>query len=235
MNSEMSLAQLFAERGTLLLDFDGPVCSIFANHPAPQVADALRKFLDSDGVELPSALRAERDPLELLRWTGTLGRAELVRRVEARLRAEEVSASKTAEPTPYAHEVIIAALQAGESVAIVSNNSAEAISAFLSRQGLEQYNIAVFGREFGQPDRMKPNPAPIFRAVKSLDTSVDDCVLVGDSLADIHAANAAEIPVIGYANRQAKEGAFRTAKADVIVTSMAEIADALTELASRRE
>ena len=77
---------------------------------------------------------------------------------------------------------------------------------------------------------MKPNPEPILRAAKSFGSSPADCVLVGDSLADIHAAHAAGLPVIGYANRAKKIDLLAEAGVDVIVTTMADIARALIEL-----
>jgi beta-phosphoglucomutase-like phosphatase (HAD superfamily) len=172
----------------------------------------------------------ERDPLEVLRWTATLGRPDVVRLVETKLCAEEFAASQTATPTPHGREVIIGAFEAGKPAAIVSNNSAGAINSYVSRQRLGKYAMPIAGRAFGQPELMKPNPEPILRAVKALSASPSDCVLIGDSLADIHGARAAGVPVIGYANRPEKVGAFTKAGADVIVTKMADIASALIEM-----
>lgn len=230
MNQSAGLVQLLAERSSILLDFDGPVCSIFANWPAPGVAEALRDVVRGEGIELASSLHAERDPLEVLRWTATLGRPDVVRLVETKLCAEEFTASKTAVPTRHGREVIVAAFEAGKPVAIVSNNSAGAINSYVSRQRLGKYAISVSGRAFGQPELMKPNPEPILRAAKSLKTAPADCVLIGDSLADIRGAHAAGLPVIGYANRDEKVSSFVEAGADVIVTRMADIACALIEM-----
>lgn len=230
MSQPAGLLQLLAERSSILLDFDGPVCSIFANWPAPQVAETLRDVLRGEGVELTPSLQGEHDPLEVLRWTATLGRPNIVRHVETKLCAEEFAASRTASPTPYGREVIVGAFEAGKPMAIVSNNSAGAINSYVSRQRLGKYATFVAGRAFGQPDLMKPNPEPILRAAKSLNTAPADCVLIGDSLADIHGAHAAGLPVIGYANRDEKIDQFEQAGADVIVTKMADIACALIEM-----
>lgn len=230
MSQLPGLDQLLAERSSILLDFDGPVCSIFANRPAPGVAENLRDVVRAEGVEVASALHDERDPLEVLRWTATLGRPDVVRLVETKLCAEEFAASQTAVPTPCGREVIVGAFEAGKPTAIVSNNSAGAINSYIGRQRLGKYAMSIAGRVFSQPDLMKPNPEPILRAVKSLNTSPDDCVLIGDSLADIHGAHAAGLPVIGYANRPGKVGLFTEAGADAIVTKMAEIACVLIEM-----
>jgi hypothetical protein len=54
----------------LLLDFDGPICSIFAGYPAPRVAAELVALLDVEGVAVPPEVRGEGDPLAVLRWVG---------------------------------------------------------------------------------------------------------------------------------------------------------------------
>lgn len=230
MSQPADLVQFLAERGSILLDFDGPVCSIFAHHPAPQVAESLRTVARESGAEIPPELVSEPDPLEVLRWTARLGRPDVVRLVETKLCAEEYTASKSATPTPYGRETIIGAYEAGKPVAIVSNNSAGAITSYVNSQRLGAIASHVNGRTFARPDLMKPNPEPILRAAKSVDSSPADCVLIGDSLADIHGAQAAGLAVIGYANRPEKSDLFADAGADFIVNTMADVARALIEL-----
>jgi phosphoglycolate phosphatase-like HAD superfamily hydrolase len=53
-------------------------------------------------------------------------------------------------------------------------------------------------------------------------------VLVGDSLTVIEAAHAAGVAAIGYANKTWKVDAF--ASADIVVTSMSEITQALSPM-----
>jgi hypothetical protein len=57
----------------LLLDFDGPICSIFAGTPAPAIAEQLRRKLQAAGITLPPDAEAEDDPLEVFRATARLG------------------------------------------------------------------------------------------------------------------------------------------------------------------
>jgi hypothetical protein len=49
--------QILAETEVLLLDFDGPICSVFAGLPAPVIADRLRRTLSRP---LPAAVDATR-------------------------------------------------------------------------------------------------------------------------------------------------------------------------------
>ncbi len=212
-------------RGPLLLDFDGPVCSIFAGYPAPSIARELVELLRAAGVEPPANIAEQRDPLEVLRWTGESCSRTLTESVEDALCAAESRAVRAAAPTSYGHEVIEAAHRAGTPVAVVSNNSAGAVSAYLSAHRLAEFVAPVIGRAYADPTRMKPNPEPILMAVQALDAEPGDCLLVGDSLSDIEGAKAAGVRVVGYANRPWKVDAFGAA--DLVVTSMREILAAI--------
>lgn len=223
------LGQLLSEVRAVLLDFDGPVCGIFAGYPAPQVAAELVDVLRRHGVDVPPDLASEPDPLEVLRRTGATGDQGVTRTVEDALCDAERRAAGTAEPTPYGREVIVAARQAGLPVAVVSNNSAGAVTAYLTAHRLTGYVSPVVGRAYADPTRMKPNPEPIIQAVRMLGETPGRCVLVGDSLSDIEGARAAGVRVIGYANRPHKAEVFRSAGADVVITSMGAIAGVLIE------
>ena len=223
------LGPLLGQVGAVLLDFDGPVCSIFAGYPAPQVAAELVNVLRRRGVDVPPDLASEPDPLEVLRRTSAAGDHGVTRAVEDALCAAECRAVETAAPTPYGREVIVAARQAGMPVAAVSNNSAGAVMAYLVAHRLAEHVSPVIGRAYAEPGRMKPNPEPILQAVRSVGEPAARCVLIGDSLSDIEGARAAGVAVIGYANRPAKVDAFRLAGADAVVTGMGEIAGVLLE------
>ncbi|GAA2717968.1 HAD family hydrolase [Micromonospora olivasterospora] len=221
------LGRLLAGVGAVLLDFDGPVCSIFARYPAPQVAAELVDVLRRHGVDVSPDLASEPDPLEVLRRTGATGDQGATEAVEDALCAAERRAAETAEPTLYGREVIVAARQAGLPVAVVSNNSAGAVAAYLAARRLAGYVSPVVGRAYAKPERMKPHPDPILQAVRALRERPERCVLVGDSLSDIEGAYAAGVKVIGYANRPTKVAAFRSAGAHVVITSMGDIASIL--------
>jgi beta-phosphoglucomutase-like phosphatase (HAD superfamily) len=230
MSQRAELVELLSGKTSILLDFDGPVCSIFSNYPAPDVAASLRGVATAAGVPIPADIADVKDPLEVLKWSATVGRPALVRRVEAQLCADEISAARTAAPTPFGREVMIGAFEAGKSVTLVSNNSAGAISTYLVRQRLSRYRLPISGRAYARPDLMKPNPEPILTAAKLANASSADCVLIGDSMADIDGAHAAGVSVIGYANRPEKVDRFVGAGADIVITSMSELAGALVEL-----
>ncbi|WP_433211004.1 HAD family hydrolase [Dactylosporangium sp. CS-047395] len=224
------LGSLLARSRAILLDFDGPVCSIFGGYPALQVAAELLNLLEARGVDLADDIQSETDPMEVLRWSATLGKPELLREVEDGLCRAELLAAKSAIPERYGREVIVAARESGRPVAIVSNNSAGAIEAYLAAHRLAGHIAYVAGRAYARPERMKPNPEPLWRAATALEVEPAACVLIGDSLFDIEGAHAAGVPVIAYANKPPKVQRFTDAGADIVLTSMGDIATALLAL-----
>jgi HAD superfamily hydrolase (TIGR01509 family) len=226
------LARLIAEVDAVLLDFDGPVCSIFAGYPAANVAAELVEILHRQGADIPPALTTEGDPLEVLRWAGATGDLVITQTVDDALFAAERRAIESAAPTPYGREVIVAARQAGLPVAVVSNNSAGAVTAYLVAHRLESHVSLVVGRAYAEPGLMKPNPDPILRAVRALGFAPDRTVLVGDSLSDIEGGRAAGVRTVGYANRPTKTAVFQQAGADIVIDSMGAIATVLIDRAA---
>jgi HAD superfamily hydrolase (TIGR01509 family) len=212
--------------GPLLLDFDGPVCSLFAGYPAPQIARELLDLLRSADTGTLAISMDETDPLEVLRAVGASCSRELTQAVDDALRAAERRAAASAIPTPGSHNVIQAANRLGVRVALVSNNSAEAVELYLADHGLTRYIGPVIGRAYADPGRMKPNPEPILSAIHALNVGAADCTLIGDSLSDIEAGRAAGVRVVGYANRAGKVEPF--AVADAVITSMNDILVELT-------
>jgi HAD superfamily hydrolase (TIGR01662 family) len=211
--------------GPLLLDFDGPVCNIFAGLPAPRVAGELVELLRAEGVEIPEEVAVEPDPLAVIRWTGDHCNPRLTTAVDDALTALELRAVETATPTPHGHDVIQSARNVGVPVVIVSNNSGRAVSAYLAAHGLAEQVESVIGRPYARPDLMKPNPWMVLDAVRAVGGEPAACVLVGDSMTDIMAARAAGVHVVGYANRPRKVLPF--AIADAVITTMADVVAAL--------
>jgi len=222
----LRLKETLSRARCVLLDFDGPVCSVFAQLPAPSVAAQLREVALSQGLAVAKPLVEEGDPITILRLAGQLD-AALAARLESSLRTAEVTAIQGARPTPYAGRVLRACRQTGRSIAIVSNNCEAAIHAYLEKHKLQPFVDAVAGRRESDPALLKPNPHLVLRAMRELKAEAGACVLVGDSPADIESARAAGIRSIGYANRHGKARELMAAGAGVVVASMHELAAAL--------
>lgn len=78
-----ALDQIIRHTRYLLLDFDGPICDIFAGHPAPFVAEQLRNLITSQGIQIPADIAHCADPIEVFTYSATIG-ADLAAKVEAR-------------------------------------------------------------------------------------------------------------------------------------------------------
>lgn len=215
------LSEILSGARAVLFDFDGPICSVFAGSPAHSVAAQLHELLGREGYESDAS---EDDPLEVLRQSERLGQA-VVRRIEDALTAAEIAAIGTARPTRGGDESLAACARSGRRTAIVTNNSPWAVTIYLDNHGLTDLVHAVVGRPYAEPQRMKPNPAMLVRALDDLSVEPGAAALIGDSARDIDAARAAGVPCIGYANRPDKRD--QLAGADLIIDNMGTVAAAL--------
>jgi phosphoglycolate phosphatase len=219
VDSLETLRRILTDTDALLLDFDGPICAVFAGFPATMVAGQLREVLVESGqADLPEDVRMAVDPFTVLFHAATLGETK-GRYVEAAFRALEADAIRTARPTAGGHELIRSFQNNGRSVAIVSNNSAYAVAAYLDLHGLRASVDFIAAREDSFVHRLKPRPFLVNEAINAL-CKPTRCTLVGDSVTDIQAAHAARIRSIGYANRSDKIAELSNMRPAAITTSM---------------
>ena len=218
-----ALGAIIARTRYLLLDFDGPICSIFGGLPAPTVAAQLRKLFTDP---LPDEIVNTPDPIEVFYYAVTVS-DEMAARVEAEMADLEVAAVPTADPTPCVHQVIASARESGRIIGVVSNNGPRAVNAYLDRHGLSDGIRLVVARTSHDPALLKPNPHLIDEAVRGLDADPAATTLVGDSFTDIEAAHRANVVSIGYANKPGKRERMALLRAGAVITSMADLALAI--------
>jgi len=212
------LRQVFGAVRAVLFDFDGPLCDVFAGLPARGIARQLEAIVER---RYPTD-----DPLEVLSLSSQLG-ADTVSVVESALIRAELDAVARAKPNSEGLTAVQACLSAGLEVGVVSNNSGEAVTAFLKSAGLVQYIAPIVGREPGRPDLMKPNPWPLQQALTSLACRPEDAVFIGDSTTDIDVANALGVHIVAYANKPGKRQRFTDAGA-IVIDSMSELVAAVS-------
>jgi beta-phosphoglucomutase-like phosphatase (HAD superfamily) len=178
----------------------------------------------------PARAATSFDPIEVLRFTAGLG-LDTATRVEAMLQDAERTATETATPTPDAREVILACHQTRRRVAVISNNSQAAVETYLRAHHLAEHVDVIVGRTDPDPRLLKPHPHLVLRALDALGGELGGdpatSAFVGDSTSDIQSAKAAGTLSIGFANKPGKVERLHRAGADVIVTSMAELHQAL--------
>ncbi|WP_234320399.1 HAD family hydrolase [Streptomyces sp. SBT349] len=209
----------------MLLDFDGPVCSIFAGLPADEVAARMRRRIGDAGHAIEREWEDEGDPLALLSSINET-RPELVAYADAVLTELETEAALLARLNPEILDVLDACANSGRTVLLVSNNAGRAIGAYLDRAGLTDRVGGVFGRVPGEPASMKPSPRLLLDAMG--ETAPERCVFIGDAVRDVEAGDAAGVRTIGYANKPGKVAKLTGAGAAVVVESLLPLAAALT-------
>ncbi len=224
--TDTDTATVLQGAGLLLVDFDGPICSVFAGRPARDVANTLRAFAHEQHVSLPPEVEQSTDPLDVIRHVGLSREGAVVRCCDEFLTSLEIDAVATATPTPGGHDLITAAHVRGIPVVIVSNNSAQAICSYLTAHHLTHAVTRVEGRPPGRPALMKPHPWLLNQA--TLDRPAMSQVFIGDSVTDLLAGQAAGVTVIALANKPGKAERFHALGAQHVVTDMRRLATWLT-------
>lgn len=226
LTSEVDLADVLGRSSAILIDFDGPVCAVFAGYPPLNVADEMRVAIAQHEPRLPPNLLTGPDPLLLLRWIG-IHEPALVAAAEEALDRAELQAVETARPTSGADAALAAFDEAGREVAVVSNNSAKAIERYLEQRGLQGHVALVVGRRSGAPKLMKPDPTSLLTALGELDMAPEAAAFVGDSVTDIEAAERAGVFSIGFAKTPRRGTELAAAGADLLIDSMRDLVEAL--------
>ncbi|MGH3928145.1 MAG: HAD family hydrolase [Pseudonocardiaceae bacterium] len=216
-NDPETLRHILTRTTALLLDFDGPVCNVFAGLSAQTVVAQLCMVLTDCGYgDPPVEIEKSDDPFQVLAYAASLGDAE-ARYVNAAFTAHEIEAIATAEPTPAAHDLIRAWSATGRPLAIVSNNSTIAIHAYLDLHNLRPHVTHVSARTSPDPVLLKPNPHLVIKTLTAFDVPAAAATFIGDSVTDIEAARAAHTMSIGYANKPGKITELMTAGADTVI------------------
>lgn len=226
-----TLRRILTNTDALLLDFDGPICSVFSGIPASAAADQLRGILAEGGcLDLPEDVRTAEDPFDILFYAAKLGQDE-ARYVEAAFRAHEVEAVQSAEPTPSSADLMLAWRETGRPLAVVSNNSAAAVETYLEIHHLRAVVNFVSARTSADVTLLKPSPFLVADAAKGLAVVPSRCTLVGDSVTDIQATRAVRVSAIGYANKPGKAERLAVTGADLIVTNIGSLLAAVIDVA----
>ncbi|MGI5353329.1 HAD family hydrolase [Streptomyces sp. CA-250714] len=223
----------------VIFDFDGPLCHLFARRTAASVAGRLRETYATDADGSAGTWPETTDPLRLLTAAfddPTLLSQQSPREMEQSLTLEEVAAAKLAFPTGYADALVRTLCATGRTVAVATDNSADAVARYLAgRSLLEAFSpgmrpgdgtpAQVCGRvcDGAGPLRLKPDPDCVLRALESTGADAAKTVMIGDSAQDVAAARAAGVGFVGYARNERKERELRGAGAEWVVASLRDV------------
>ncbi|MEU8957226.1 HAD-IA family hydrolase [Streptomyces sp. NPDC048518] len=207
--------RLMIERARfVLLDFDGPICRLFAGLSAAKIADEQVRWLAAQGLHglLTDDVREETDPFAVLRAVADRHpSSDLVTELEERLTQHELTAVPSAWPTPYADAVVRTWTAVGVRLAITTNNSARTAERYLASRDLtSSFAPHVYGRTHDL-HLLKPHPHCLTRALRAMGAAPSDTVMVGDAPSDFEAAAAAGVAFLGFARNERKAKILREA------------------------
>jgi phosphoglycolate phosphatase-like HAD superfamily hydrolase len=182
-------AQLLEDVEHVILDFDGPICALYAGEPAADVAERLREFAarqqatsqaaeprsgalqdappSPDAFRLPRELRLTDDPLDFLRLAGHVPGVD-ARVLADAVRDAEVISACSATATRGTAGVLAAARRSERALSIVSNGSREAVEAYLTEHGLLEHFETIearAGSTESDATRLKPHPHLLLAAL----------------------------------------------------------------------
>lgn len=185
----------------LLFDLDGTLLNT-----ASDIARALNRTLGEYGMAaLPvsdvSCMIGRGSPILIERAAAARGqvlndadRAAMLDRFFHHYGALEESDESDAQPYPDVGETLRTMHDAGMPIAVVTNKHWRFANGLLHRLGLMRYVNVVVGGD--TCERRKPDPQPLLFACESLGVAPAQALMVGDSINDVKAARAAQIPIV---------------------------------------
>ncbi|GLW49789.1 hydrolase [Streptomyces sp. NBRC 14336] len=221
--TDKQIRNLIKPARVVLWDFDGPVCRLFAGRRARDIATDLVEWLEGRGLRglLTPDERKSPDPHVVLRAVDRRHPgSDLVAELEERLTKEELRASASAMPTPYADPLIRTWTAVGSRLAVATNNSPKVVRTYLASRGLTTcFAPHIYGRT-QQLNHLKPHPHCLIRALNAMGSAPEAALMIGDTPSDYLAARAAGVPFLGYARNEYKERLLRDAGATDLVSSL---------------
>lgn len=203
-----ALRELIGRARYVIFDFDGPICRLFAGHPAERVARDQVEWLEKQGRldVLTEEERDRPDPHGVLYAVAARQpqRSDLVVALEALLTQGELKAVPRAMPTEYADPLIRTLAARGIRLAIASNNSARSVEEYLTTRGtLGCFAPHIYGRT-SDLRFIKPHPKTLNHALRSLGAEPGATLMIGDTPSDFGAAKNAGVRFLGYARSAEK-------------------------------
>ena len=124
------------------------------------------------------------------------------------------------------YDGLSALVEAGYRLGCVTNKPVAFVPPILENLDIAPYFSAIVGGD--STEKKKPAPDPLWRLAELLGTTIDRCVMVGDSQHDVHAARAAGCPVVCVPYGYNHGNDIRTAGPDAVIGSLAELPTLLT-------
>lgn len=124
-------------------------------------------------------------------------------------------------PYPGAMEALQALSARGLRLAVCTNKPSAFVQPLLEHFGMARY----FGLRIGADDlpQKKPHPAPLLHIAAAYGLTAEQCLMVGDSVNDMEAARAAQMPVAAVSYGYNHGGPIGDSRPDVVIDSLAQL------------
>ncbi|WP_242089537.1 HAD-IA family hydrolase [Curtobacterium sp. DN_7.5] len=179
--------------------------------------DGVRSLLRSRGIELPEGTPDDDPALDTVCGLGNQKNAEFTAELD----------EHGVEPYPGSRRFLVAAIDAGYSVAVVSS-SANAVSVLRTAGILERFPVIVDGLVARQ-DALEGKPAPdtYLDAASRFGLTAAECVVVEDATSGVEAGRNGGFGLVVGVDRGAGSEQLRAHGADLVVTDLADLIDDL--------
>lgn len=214
-------ADLVRTSRLVLLDFDGPIARLLPGTRYLRLAEGARELAASLGLDLEGGPRS--DHVQVLRHAHRLD-PRIGRRLEQWCSEQERAAADRVDPAPEAAGFVDACTVRGLRVAVVTNNTPDAVRTVLRRGGPGLGRLPVHGRDPRHLERLKPAPDMLLAAARGAGAAPGQAVMVGDTVGDVRAAIAAGMPCLGLHDECERREELVRAGALGAVRSLAELA-----------
>jgi len=215
------LDEILSQARHLIFDFDGPVCDLTAAMP-PRAVEQLRGILSADTADLPAAIAAISDPVEIIAQAVAISPA-LAARIDAQLTNLEVAAARAARPAAYVHEALAACRDSGRTPAVISRHSGQAVSSYLDQHGLADQARDVTPVATFPPGHLQTMTHLLEDAIHALGAMPAECALITATEAGIDTACGIGAHAIGYATTPALAERLTAAGAGTTIPSLADL------------
>ena len=120
---------------------------------------------------------------------------------------------------------MLEALSARYSMAVVTNRNEVTTQAFLDSHNLTRFFTVVLTSQSSK--HTKPFAEPLIAAAKAMNVPVEDCLMIGDTIVDVHAAIAAKAQSLAVLCGFGTEKQLLKAGVQVILPSTSQLAEFL--------
>jgi myo-inositol-1(or 4)-monophosphatase len=216
-----ALDEILSQARHLIFDFDGPICDLTAAMPT-DTADQLHELIRNEAGDIPADIAETSDPIEIIARAVALS-PSLTARLDEELTSIELIAASTARPAAYVHEALAACRDSGRTPAIISRNSAQAVSSYLDKHGLADQAPNVTALASFPPGHLQTFPHLLEDTIHALGATPDGCALITATEAGIDTAQGIGAHPIGYATTPAASERLTAAGAACVIPSLADL------------